>query len=132
MADLLINSLDPRVIEAKPTFELPMSEPVGATFLPPADGFTAGVVFAEDVEGLPYELVRLYAKIAATHAIIRPVENGVLVATVVDLEGAWGEGENESDALANLEDAIVGWVAVKRRVGARMPPMESVDLNVQS
>ncbi len=91
------------------------------------------VVSAEDVEGLPLGLVKQYATVATRHATVREVDEGVWVATVTGLDGAYGDGVSQNDALASLVEAIVGWVAVKRRVGATdIPPMEGLDLNPPS
>ena len=105
----------------------------------PEEAFTASAVapgevvtevVTEDVEGLPLLLVKLYAEIALRHATSREVDPGVWMATVVGLDGAWGDGDTPEEALEELHDAIMGWVAVKRRVGATdIPPMEGVDLN---
>ena len=85
---------------------------------------------ASDVEGLPLSLVKAYADLAAGHAAVRELEPGVFVATVVGLEGAWGDGDSVKAALDSLREAIVGWVAVKRRLGAAdIPQMEGLDLN---
>ena len=87
------------------------------------------VVEAESVEGLPLSIVRLYADIAVRHAVYDQVDDGVWVATVAAIEGAWGDGDTPEEAKQELHEAIIGWVAVKRRVGATMPAMEGLDLN---
>lgn len=92
-----------------------------------------GIVSTDDVEGIPRPLVDLYVDIAVRHALVREVDPGVWVATVAGLEGAWGDGESPDDAVSELREAIVGWVAVKRRVGATdIPLMEGIDLNQRS
>lgn len=83
------------------------------------------------IEGLPVALVEHYAAIARRHARLREVDPGVWVASVAGLDGAWAEGATEVEALNALPDAIVGWVAVKRRAGALdIPPLEGIDLNL--
>jgi predicted RNase H-like HicB family nuclease len=89
-----------------------------------------GRVFVETIEGLPVRLVEAYADLACRHARVRQVDPGVWLATVVGLEGAWGDGATEEEALQSLREAIIGWVAVKRRLGiGDIPPMEGIDLN---
>lgn len=84
----------------------------------------------EDVEGLPISLVERYADVALRHAVIREVDPGVMLATVAGLEGAWGDGDTPEEAMKELREGIIGWVAVKRRVGVDIPPMEGIDLNL--
>jgi predicted RNase H-like HicB family nuclease len=94
------------------------------------DSRFAGKGVSELVEGLPLRLVESYADAATRHAVVREVDPGVWVASVVGLEGAWADGDSPEDALRNLPEAIVGWVAVKRRVGASdIPRIEGIDLN---
>jgi predicted RNase H-like HicB family nuclease len=89
-----------------------------------------GRVSVETVEGLPVRLVEAYADLACRHARVRQVDPGVWFATVVGLEGAWGDGATEEEALQSLREAIIGWVAVKRRLGiGDIPPMEGMNLN---
>jgi len=89
-----------------------------------------GRVSVETVEGLPAGLVKAYADLACRHARIREVDPGVWFASVAGLEGAWGDGATEEEALQSLREAIIGWVAVKRRLGIHgIPPIEGIDLN---
>jgi predicted RNase H-like HicB family nuclease len=92
---------------------------------PVADG-----EISPDVEGLPLALVRLYADIALRHALTHELEPGLWFSAVVGLEGAWGDGASPAEAEQELHEAIIGWVAVKRRVGAQdIPAFEGIDLN---
>ena len=86
-------------------------------------------VSGEWVEGLPLGMVRAYAERAALHARVREVDPGVWVATVAGLEGAYGDGGSPREACDDLRNAVVGWVAVKRRLGLHVPALEGLDLN---
>lgn len=136
--DSIVDSRTVRVVanEAKPAgldrvldFDLWVAlpqEPVVAV----SEQIHHGEVSAEDVEGLPLRLVQLYADVAVRHAIVREVEPGAWLATVAGLDGAWGDGGTPNEARDELREAIVGWVAVKRRVGAAdIPRLEGIDLN---
>ena len=138
MSDVLIDSRDTRsgVLDSRntpetghaPTWDVKFDFEL--THAVAEEEITAGFVAAEDVEGVPITLVRMYAEIAARHSIVREIEPGVFVATTVGLDGAWGDGATPDTAIRELEEAIIGWVAVKRRIGAGdIPPMEGIDLN---
>ncbi len=89
-----------------------------------------GRVSVATVEGLPRSLVEAYADRARWHAKVREVDPGVWFASVAGLDGAWGDGESPEEALVSLQEAIIGWVAVKRRLGIQdIPPMEGINLN---
>jgi predicted RNase H-like HicB family nuclease len=87
-------------------------------------------VSAERVEDLPVGLVLAYAERAARHVRVKEVDPGVWVATVAGLEGAYGDGDSPEEAQSDLREAIIGWVAVKRRLGLQIPVLEGLDLNV--
>lgn len=134
MRDLLLDSLAERPEDYFESTRAPNVE----ISVPPAAEQIARAVAAEEihdgehepsVEGLPYHLIKLYAEIAARHAVVRQPEEGVWYARVHDIDGAWGDGESEKEALQALEEGIIGWVAVKRRIGAKIPLMEGLDLN---
>jgi predicted RNase H-like HicB family nuclease len=119
--------------------------PVAQTF-PPADPYSAlpsarkispvegdNGYSAEMVEDLPLTLVARYAELACHHARVVEVDPGVWFASVVGIEGPWGDGDTPQKALDELHEAIIGWVAVKRRVGANdIPSIEGIDLNLQA
>ena len=87
-------------------------------------------VSTDEVEGVPLDLVRHYAKLARSRAEGSEVDKGVWVVTVAGLEGAYGDGASFEEACDSLEEAVVGWVAVKRRVGAKdIPPLGGINLN---
>jgi predicted RNase H-like HicB family nuclease len=85
----------------------------------------------ETIEGIPAALVEAYAAAASQHAVVREVDPGVWVASVAGLEGAYSDGDTIEEAMRALPEAIVGWVAVKLRVGAEVPPINGFDLNVR-
>jgi predicted RNase H-like HicB family nuclease len=104
-------------------------EEVSFTLTAPA-GDAHDRVSGEWVEGLPLGLVRAYAERAVLHAHVREVDPAVWVATVAGLEGAYGNGGSSDEACDDLCQAVVGWVAVKRRLGLPIPVLEGLDLNV--
>ena len=82
------------------------------------------------VEGLPLALVETYADIATRHALVKEIDSGHWFASIVGLEGVWGDGDSPDEALVDLRESVVDWIAVKRRVGATdIPTMEGIDLN---
>jgi predicted RNase H-like HicB family nuclease len=86
-------------------------------------------VSPEMVEGLPIGLVHAYAERAVRHVRVQETDPGVWFASVVGLDGAWGDGGTPDEACRELHEAIVGWVAVKRRLGIMIPPIDGMDLN---
>jgi len=42
--------------------------------------------------------------------ILEPGENGYIVAHCPALKGCWSQGKGESEALANIKQAIEGWL----------------------
>jgi predicted RNase H-like HicB family nuclease len=90
-----------------------------------------GEIAAEMIEGLPVRLVEAYVDLAIHHARVVEVDPGVWVASVIGLDGAWADGDSRDEAYAALREAVIGWVAVKRRVGGEIPRMEGIDLNTR-
>ncbi len=87
-------------------------------------------VTIEIVEGLPLRIIEFYTDAALRHARVREVDPGVWVASVIGLDGAMADGDNPADALGALREAIIGWVVVKRRVGAvDIPTIDGFDVN---
>ena len=83
------------------------------------------------IEGVPLSMLELYADIASRHATKKQLNDGSYVTTVAGLNGAFGEGSTPEKAVSDLKEAIVGWVVVKRRIGATdIPPMEGLNLNL--
>jgi predicted RNase H-like HicB family nuclease len=83
----------------------------------------------EMVEGMPLSLVESYADLALRHAHVAEIDPGLWFAKVFGLDGAWGDGDTSAAALAELREAVIGWVAVKRRFGVKIPAIDGVDLN---
>lgn len=84
-----------------------------------------------EIEGVPVTLLDLYAEIAKRHALTREISEGQWVSTVAGLKGAYGEGATQTEAQADLCEAVKGWVLIKRRIGASdIPLMEGLDLNL--
>lgn len=91
--------------------------------------------FAQDrladlIEDLPRGLVDAYVNRAVLHSYTREIEPGIWFSTVAGLDGAWGDGDTPDEALSELRDALIGWVAVKRRLGCEIPAIEGLDLNL--
>jgi predicted RNase H-like HicB family nuclease len=106
--------------------------PLEATFpwlVAPATSSRPMTKVAELVEGVPKEQVEKYAEAARRLARVCEVDPQVWFASARGLEGAWGEGDSPEEALRDFHDAVVGWVAVKRRLGLEVPVLEGIDLN---
>lgn len=104
---------------------------VGADYTMSGEAVADPRVDAETIEGLPRPLVEAFARMAAAHGVAREVDPDVWVASVVGFEGAWADGGTAEEAKKGLSEAIVGWVAVKRRIGAQdIPVIEGLDLNL--
>jgi predicted RNase H-like HicB family nuclease len=125
------------LLPSEPVEDLEWVEPPSTTSTRSSDVKTGvdvdsgGEVAPERIEGLPIRLVEAYADLAIHHARVVEVDPGVWVASVVGLDGAWADGDSRDEACAALRDAVIGWVAVKRRVGADIPKMEGIDLNTR-
>lgn len=82
------------------------------------------------IEGLPKALVESYADAACRRATVSEVDPEVWFASAEGLEGAWGEGDSAAEACHDLGDTVVGWVAVRRRLGLEIPVLDGIDLNL--
>lgn len=91
-----------------------------------------GVEYPEVIAGVPVTWINKYADIAVRHARVTKIDNGVWYADVVGLDGAWGDGDTPEAARASLKEGIVGWAAVKLKVGAPVPPIDGLDINLHS
>lgn len=83
------------------------------------------------VEDLPIGLVDVYVDRAMSHAYTREIEAGTWFSTVAGLDGAWGDGDTVQEAESELREGLVGWIAVKRRMGQDIPPLDGLDLNLR-
>ena len=71
-----------------------------------------------------------WAEVAVSHAATRRIDNPPgLIATVEGVEGAWGFGDTDDDALEDLESVLRDWAAMKLREGDKdIPQIEGVHL----
>ena len=78
-------------------------------------------------------LVASWAEIAVSHAAVRYLEDhSGHVATVAGIEGAWGLGDTEEEALDELRSVLVGWACLKLEDGDDdIPNMEGIHLVVK-
>lgn len=53
--------------------------------------------------------------------------DGTWFARVVEFPGCMTEGETTAEALANLEDAMLGWIGIQLDDGYPIPPPQTVD-----
>lgn len=62
--------------------------------------------------------VSSWVEIAITRATLRGSDDPPgLIATVIDIEGAWGHGATRDDALEDFESALADWVSLKLKDG---------------
>jgi predicted RNase H-like HicB family nuclease len=73
--------------------------------------------------------LRQYAEAASRHSTVRETDEGVWIAFVVDLDGAWSEGSSAEEAAKALPETIVDWLIVKLRLGATdIPQIDGLSL----
>ena len=86
---------------------------------PPADGGAARE-----------RLIERWAEVAVSHAIVRTIDDPAgLIATVAGIDGAWGFGESEAEALDDLRSVLVDWASLKLEDGDDdIPSMEGIHL----
>ena len=58
--------------------------------------------------------------------ILISAEEGGYTVVVPALPGCVSEGDTEEEALENIRDAIVGWLAVARKHGLTLPASDRV------
>lgn len=84
-------------------------------------------VFGDPLESL----VKAWVAIACDHARTRKVD-GVVIADVVGVDGAWAQGSTREEALRELPSVLDDWVWMKLHDGDRdIPSMEGVRLIVR-
>lgn len=52
---------------------------------------------------------------------LSPADGGGFAALVPDLPGCMSDGETPQEALANVQDAITGWMEAAREMGRPIP-----------
>ena len=74
--------------------------------------------------------VERWAKVAVSHAIVRAISDpSGFIATVTGIDGAWGFGQSEDEALEDLRSVLVDWASLKLQDGDDdIPSMEGVYL----
>lgn len=113
------------VLEQPPAFSIRPDLNVAASV---SDYDGAGEV-VQKIADLPAGLVQAYAAAAERHAHIREIEPGHWFASVVGLEGVWGDGDSPERASHELGESVLDWVAVRRTRGLPIPPIDAIDLN---
>ena len=74
-------------------------------------------------------LVERWAEAAVSHATVRTINDPAgLVATVAGIDGAWGFGQSEDEALDDLKSVLVDWASLKLQDGDDIPS-EAIDGN---
>ena len=67
-------------------------------------------------------LVEGWAEAAISHATVRTINDPAgLVATVAGIDGAWGFGQSEDEALDDLKSVLVDWASLKLQDGDDIP-----------
>jgi len=75
-------------------------------------------------------LVEGWAEAAVSHATVRTINDPAgLVATVAGIDGAWGFGQSEDEALDDLKSVLVDWASLKLQDGDDDIPSEAGDDN---
>ena len=54
--------------------------------------------------------------------VLMPQPDGGFFAEVLEFPGCYGEGETAGEALANLNEAMEGWIEAAREMGQPIPP----------
>ncbi len=78
----------------------------------------------------PEGLVERWANAAVSHATVRTINDPAgLLAAVAGIDGAWGFGQSEDEALDDLRTVLVDWASLKLADGDDdIPTMEGVHL----
>ncbi len=63
--------------------------------------------------------------------ILQPAEEGGYTVAVPALPGCISEGDTKQDALANIQEAIRGWVEVSLKYGDYIPPSDVIEEMVE-
>lgn len=81
------------------------------------------------IAGMPLSFLEMYADLAVRHAVFQEIEPNHWFAEVKGLSGAWGDGVDVNEALAELREAILGWVTLRLESGVEVPEFAGLDLN---
>ena len=75
-------------------------------------------------------MIERWAEVAASRAIVRTINDPAgHVATVAGIDGAWGFGPSEDEALVDLRSVLVDWASLKLEDGDDdIPSMEGIHL----
>ena len=75
-------------------------------------------------------MIERWAELAVSHAIVRAVNDPTgHIATVAGIDGAWGFGQSEEEALDDLRSVLVDWASLELEDGDDdIPSMEGVHL----
>lgn len=73
-----------------------------------------------------------YVQAALKLAEYDTLEDGSYVATVEGLQGVIAIGNNIEDCRRDLIDVIEGWIALRLRLGDRIPSIQGVSINVST
>ena len=78
------------------------------------------------------KLIDRWAEVAVSHSIVRTINDPAgLIATVAGIDGAWGFGQSEDEALDDLRSVLLDWASLKLEDGDDdIPSMEGVHLVV--
>lgn len=78
------------------------------------------------------KLIVRWTKAAVSHAIVRSIDDpDEVVATVVGIDGAWGFGDSDEEALRDLRSVLIDWASMKLKDGDDdIPSMEGLRLVV--
>ena len=82
-------------------------------------------------DGTAHEgLIERWAEVAVSRATVRAINDPAgVVATVEGIDGAWGFGQSEDEALDDLRSVLVDWASLKLEDGDDdIPSMEGVHL----
>jgi predicted RNase H-like HicB family nuclease len=81
------------------------------------------VTFDGGASGLP-------SRGMTVRVLLYPGEDGYLVAECPELRGCASQGETRDEALANIREAIDGWLEVEAAADSTRRPVEIVELAV--
>ena len=83
-----------------------------------------------DEEAARERSIEHWAEVAVSQATVQVIHDPAgLIATVAGIEGAWGFGQSEDEALDDLRSVLVDWASLKLEDGDDdIPSMEGIHL----